>query len=103
MNSSGGFALGDEQRESRGGRGGGRKATGSAGGGEGFGGGAGETVGAEAGVVADENFGAWFFGADYVAGDGVGDGAHILEGEIFGDDRAPAVGAKYEFAHGRKV
>ena len=103
LNSAGGFTQGDEEREGRSGSGGGRKCDGNSGAGEGFGGGAGETVGAESGVVADENFGAGFFGADNVAGDGVGDRTDIGEGEIFGDDRAPAVGAEYEFAHGRKV
>src|SRR6202041_536219 len=64
LNSAGGFTQGDEEREGRSGSGGGRKCDGNSGGGEGFGGGAGETVGAEASVVADENFGAGFFGAD---------------------------------------
>src|SRR3984957_5301496 len=100
LNASGGLAQSDEEQKRGSGRCGGREPNGNAGGGEGLGGGAGEAVGGETGVVTDQNFSARFFGAHHITGDGVGDGAHVLESEVFGDDGAPAVGAKDDFAYG---
>ncbi len=59
-----------------------------------FCGGAGKSFRAEARVVPDQNACAWFFGAHHVTGDCVHYGANVLEREVFGDDGAPAVGAK---------
>ena len=72
-------------------------------GGNGFRGGARETLRAEARVVADQDAALGLFGAHHVARDGVGDLADIFEGEIVGDDAAPAVGAKFNVAHGQEV
>ena len=42
------------------------------------------------------------FGAHHVARDGVRDFADVLVREILGDDAAPAVGAKFDCAHGKQ-
>ena len=94
LDSAGGAAKFHEQGECGRGRGFGGEPHRNARGGYRFCGGARETVRAEARVVADQNAGAWFFGAHHVAGNGVRHLANILEGEVFGDDGAPAVGAK---------
>ena len=62
-----------------------------------------KTLGAEAGVVADEEAGAGFFRADCVTGDRPGHLADVFEGEILGDDGAPAVGAERDFVHGESI
>ncbi len=74
---------------------------GNAGGGDNFSAGAGKGFRAEARVVADaEAFGGIFLaepllGVD-VGGDGFGGGADVGEGEVVGDDAAPAVGAEFD-------
>ena len=71
--------------------------------GDGFGGDARETIGAEARVIADQNAGARLFRTHDVTRDRVRDFAYVLEGEIFGDDGSPAVGAKLNVAHGKSI
>ena len=56
----------------------------------------GDGIGREAVVVADQHALARVFGANHVARDGVGYDARVRESEIFGDDAAPAVGAKFD-------
>src|SRR5580704_3788778 len=85
------------------GRGFGGEPHGNAGGGDRFGGSARETIRAEARVVTYQNAGARFFRAYHVTRDRMHYYAHVLEGEIFGDDGAPAVGAKLNVVHGKPV
>ncbi len=56
----------------------------------------GDSIGSEAVVVADHHALARVLGANHVARDGVGYEARIRESEIFSDDGAPAVGAKFD-------
>src|SRR5580698_806210 len=78
---------------------------GNAGGGDDFGAGAGKGFGAEAGVVADADaFGGVFVlgaGAGVeIGGYGLGGDADIGEGEVVGDEAAPAVGAEFDLRMG---
>ena len=92
-----------EQRNRGSGRGFRGEPHGNPGGGNGFGGRAREAFRAETRVVSDQDAGAWFFRAHYVTRDRVRHGAHVREGKIFGDDGAPAVGAKSYVAHDKPV
>ena len=66
-----------------------------------FGGALGELVGEKAAVVADDDV--LLRARDGIAFPkfrrGLRHAVHIGEGEIFGDDRAPAVGAKFNLSH----
>ncbi len=76
---------------------------GDAGVGEHLGNGAGSAVGGEARVVADDDAAAGVFILENVGGDGARDATHVVEGEIVGDEAAPAVGAEFDFRHGSLV
>ena len=96
-------ALAHAAAERRRGRDGVGEQDGNAGGRDDFSAGAGKILRAEARVVADaEAFGRIFLGRAFagvdVGGDGLSGGADIREGEVVGDEAAPAVGA--EFDHG---
>ena len=103
LNSARGAAKFHEQGKRGRGRGFGGEPHGNAGSGHRFRGGARETFGAETRVIADQNAGARLFRTHGVTGDRVRHFAHVLEGEIFGDDASPAVGAKLYVAHGKSV
>ncbi len=61
--------------------------------------GGGDAVRSKAVIVADQDAFARVFVAHDVAGDSVGDDARVREGEILGDDAAPAVRAKANRVH----
>ena len=58
-----------------------------------------EAFAAEAIVVADQDAFAGLLGAHDVARDGAGHLADVFDGEIVGDDAAPAVGAEANGGH----
>ena len=94
---AGGAALAHAKAQRGGGRDGVGEHDGNAGGGDDFSAGAGKCFRAEARVVADaEALGGIFLCCVNVGGDGFGGGAHVGEGEVVGDDAAPAVGAEFD-------
>src|SRR5256885_1342926 len=55
----------------------------------------------EAMIVADDDALARVLAAYYVTGDGLGYHACVREGEVFGDDAAPAISSKSNRSHCR--
>src|SRR3990172_4806522 len=53
----------------------------------------------EAGIVPDDHSGLWSALGHHVFGDGAGDEANVREGEVFGNDVAPAGCAKLDRPH----
>src|SRR5580658_2962554 len=103
LNSARGTAKLHEQGKRGRGSGFGGEPHGNSSGGDRFGCSARETIGAEARVVTHQNARSWFLRSHRVTRDCVHHLAHVLEGEIFGDDGAPAVGAKLNIVHGEPV
>ena len=100
---AGGVALADEKRNCGSGARLVGEPDGRAGGADDFGDGGSDAIGSEAVIVADQDALARVFAADDVASDGVGDDARVREGEILGDDAAPAVGSEANRSHGVSV
>ena len=57
----------------------------------------GEAARSETGVVANDQALARVFMLEDVGGDGGRHAAHIVEGEVIGDNAAPTVGAEFDF------
>ena len=76
-----------------------RQKNGSAAGGNQLGDGGSDAVRGEAMIVADDDALARVLAAYHVTGDGLGYHACVREGEVFGDNAAPAISSKSNRSH----